>query len=44
VAIEDLLENQEMYDLVATIGLGVDDYHNIEEIRYGKIILAADAD
>ena len=42
--IEDVLNNNEMRDLISCIGVGVNDYHNMSEVRYGKVIICADAD
>lgn len=42
--IETVLGNAEMKDLISSIGVGVNDYHNLSEVRYGKIIIVADAD
>jgi DNA gyrase/topoisomerase IV subunit B len=38
------LSNQEIADLVTAIGTGAGDKFNIENLRYGKIILLMDAD
>lgn len=40
----DVLDNSEMYDLILSMGAGVDDRNNIDALRYGKVIIAADAD
>ena len=42
--IEQVLSNREMKDLVSAIGVGVNDYHDMSEVRYGKVIIVADAD
>ena len=42
--IERVLSNNEMRDLISSIGVGVNDYHNMSEVRYGKVVLVADAD
>ncbi len=42
--IEQVLSNQEMKDLISSIGVGVNDYHDMSEVRYGKVIIVADAD
>jgi len=42
--IEEALDNQEIHDILASIGTGVDEYFNLDRIRYGKIILLADRD
>lgn len=39
-----ILENKELYTLIATIGAGYDDDFNIKNIHYGKIIIMTDAD
>ena len=41
--IEQVLSNQEMKDLISSIGVGVNDYHDMSEVRYGKVIIVADA-
>lgn len=41
---EDVLENEEMSDLVLTIGAGINLHHSLDSPRYGKIIIAADGD
>lgn len=42
--IERVLSNKEMKDLISSIGVGVNDYHDMSEVRYGKVIICADAD
>lgn len=42
--IEKVLTNQEMRDLISSIGVGVNDYHDTSEIRYGKVIILSDQD
>lgn len=42
--IERVLGNAEMKDLISSIGVGVNDYHDMSEVRYGKVIICADAD
>jgi DNA gyrase subunit B len=42
--ITEVMKNKEYLDLINSVGTGVDDYHDTSEIRYGKIILMADAD
>jgi DNA gyrase subunit B len=42
--IEEVLENDEMRDLISCIGVGVKDYYNLDKVRYGKIVIATDAD
>ena len=42
--IERVLNNREMKDLISSIGVGVNDYHDMSEVRYGKVIIVADAD
>lgn len=41
---EKVLDNKEMYDLVATVGMGMNQYYNLDSPRYGKIVIATDAD
>lgn len=41
---EAVLDNSEMRDLVATVGMGMDVHYQTKSPRYGKIVLAADAD
>lgn len=43
-SIEEILNNAEMRDIISAIGTGVDDYFNLDKIRYGKIIISSDAD
>jgi DNA gyrase/topoisomerase IV subunit B len=40
----DILENEEMHDLIVAIGVGVNDYHSLDQLRYGKVIIATDSD
>lgn len=40
----DILENKEIRDLITTFGTGVGNEFNINNIRYDKIIIAADSD
>lgn len=42
--IESVVKNVEMLDIINSIGSGVDSFCNIKKCRYGKIIIAADAD
>lgn len=42
--IEQVLTNREMKDLISAIGVGVNDYHDMSEVRYGKVIIVADSD
>ena len=42
--IEKVLGNREMKDLISAIGVGVNDYHDLSEVRYGKVIIVADSD
>jgi len=39
-----VLENKELSDLVTAFGCGFDKTFNLEKLRYGKIIILADAD
>lgn len=43
-SIEEILENEEMKDIIASIGTGIDEYFNLDRIQYGKIIICSDAD
>src|SRR5690606_29076125 len=38
------LQNQEVKDLVETLGTGIGDHFDIHKLRYGKVILLMDAD
>jgi DNA gyrase subunit B len=40
----DILKNEELKDLIATIGTGIDERFSLEKVQYGKIIITADAD
>ena len=42
--LESALQNQEICDIIATIQAGVSIKFNIKNSRYGKVILASDAD
>lgn len=42
--LETAIQNQEVCDLIATIGMGVSQKYNINRVRYGKVIIATDAD
>lgn len=42
--LDTILDNEEMRGLITAIGSGVNEYFNLDSARYGKIILAADAD
>lgn len=44
LTINKVMSNQELQDLVTAIGTGVGDRFNINNLRYGKIILLMDAD
>jgi len=41
---ENLFDNEEMKDLISTIGLGINEYHDTSNPRYGKVIICADSD
>ena len=40
----DIIKNREVRDIMTAIGAGVADQFNINNMRYGKIIILADAD
>lgn len=42
--LDRIMDNEEMAGLITAIGAGVNEYFNIKSARYGKIILAGDAD
>jgi DNA gyrase/topoisomerase IV subunit B len=42
--LETAIQNQEVCDLISTIGMGVSQKYNINKLRYGKVIIATDAD
>lgn len=42
--IEDILDNQEVKDIIKILGCGIDDKCNVNKLRYGKVVFAADAD
>lgn len=42
--ITEVLENNEMFDFINAVGCGVNDYHSTEKVRYGKVVIATDAD
>jgi len=42
--ITEVLKNQEMCDFITCTGVGVNDYHSLAKVRYGKIIIATDMD
>ena len=44
MSILNVLKNDEMRNLVSTIGIGVSDCKNMKGLQYGKIIIVADAD
>lgn len=44
LSVEDMVKNTEMLDIVNSIGSGVNGHENIKRCRYGKVIIAADAD
>lgn len=41
---EEILKNAEMNAIITALGCGVNEYFKLEKCRYGKIIIAADAD
>lgn len=43
-SIGNVLENREMRHLVQALGMGVNEVHQTKNVRYGKIIIVADAD
>lgn len=42
--LDTLLDNEEMKNIISAIGVGVNEHYNMDNPRYGKIIIAADAD
>lgn len=44
VELEDVLENKEMKSLINVMGCGIHPFVDLEQSRYGKIIIAADRD
>lgn len=42
--LDEILDNEEMNALISAIGIGVNEYYDEKLARYGKIIIAADAD
>lgn len=44
LSLEEVFKNEEFKDLVSAIGAGVDAYNDLSCARYGKIIIATDAD
>lgn len=42
--VTEVLENEEISDLICSIGVGVNEYHSLDEVRFGKVIIAADSD
>jgi len=43
-ALDKVLNNEEIRTIITAIGTGIGDEFNVENIRYGKVILMADAD
>lgn len=43
-SLDSVLENSELRDYISCIGLGVDEHYNLSKVRYGKIVICADAD
>src|SRR4051812_11805977 len=42
--IDKMLKNNEIQALISAIGAGIGDEYDVEKIRYGKVIILADAD
>lgn len=42
--ITKIAENQEIRDLINILGTGIGDDFNLSKLKYGKIIIATDAD
>lgn len=42
--LDQIMDNAEMCSIITAIGAGVNEYFNIDNCRYGKIILSADSD
>ena len=42
--LESLMNNVEMKNIITCIGAGVNEYFDVNQARYGKIILTADSD
>lgn len=43
-SLETIFQNQEIKDIIRSIGMGTDDYFDTSNARYSKIIIASDAD
>lgn len=43
-SLDEVLNNSELRDYISCIGLGVDEHYQLEKIRYGKVVIAADGD
>ena len=39
-----ILQNKELSDLINILGIGIGDNIDMEKLRYGKIVIAADSD
>lgn len=43
-SLEDVMQNDELSDLVQSIGAGIDDVYDLNGLRYNEIIITVDAD
>jgi DNA gyrase/topoisomerase IV subunit B len=42
--LDDIIENEEMCSIISSLGMGVNEFYSMKNPRYGKVIIAADAD
>lgn len=42
--LEECLENQEVSDIIMSLGCGIEDKYNSKKLNYGKVAIAVDAD
>jgi len=43
-SLDELFDNEEMRGLISAIGVGVNEYYDLKNPRYGKVVIATDGD
>jgi DNA gyrase, B subunit len=44
VGLDTILKNEEVKNIITAIGVGIDEHFNMAKLRYGRIVIMADAD
>lgn len=44
VGLDTILKNEEIKNIITAIGVGIDEHFNMTKLRYGRVVIMADAD